>query len=136
MAGIESLDQLLASLKPELSEKEYVFTTSSNTSLEAVYQLAPIATFQEEEGLTLILEKHTADKNDFTYEGCFKKISLKVHSSLAAVGLTAAISQKLTEENISANVIAAYYHDHVFVPKNKAEQALAALISLSDTHQL
>ena len=53
-----------------------------------------------------------------------------VHSSLDAVGLTAAFSAKLTEKNISANVIAAYYHDHIFVPKEKAEQALNAILEL------
>ncbi len=131
MAGIVSLDQLLANLKPELSTIDYVFTTSSKMTLEAASQLKPIATFLEEEGLTLVLDKQTADNAMLSYDGAYNKISLKVHSSLEAVGLTAVISKKLSEENISANVIAAYYHDHVFVPKNKAEEALAALETLS-----
>nr|WP_275889019.1 ACT domain-containing protein [Desulforhopalus vacuolatus] len=61
------------------------------------------------------------------YEGVFKGITLTVHSSLEAVGLTAAISSKLAEKGISANVIAAYYHDHIFVQTEKAEMAMEAL---------
>ncbi|WP_238326176.1 ACT domain-containing protein [Marinomonas sp. S3726] len=54
---------------------------------------------------------------------------MTVHSSLDAVGLTAAVATKLAEHDISANVIAAYYHDHIFVQKEKADAALQALKS-------
>ena len=67
---------------------------------------------------------------DMDCQSVYRLITLNVHSSLDAVGLTAAFSAKLTEKNISANVIAAYYHDHIFVPKEKAEQALNAILEL------
>ena len=67
------------------------------------------------------------NNKNINYESVYKLISLNVHSSLDAVGLTAAFSTKLAEKNISANVVAAYYHDHIFVPEEKAEQALAAI---------
>lgn len=94
--------------------------------------LEPIATFIESEGLTLVLTKDKADESGLNYEGIFRQITLAVHSSLQAVGLTAAVSTKLTAKGISANVIAAYYYDHVFVPSDKAEAALRALKELND----
>jgi hypothetical protein len=89
--------------------------------------LLPVATFAEAAGLTLVLSAATADSAGMHYDEQFRQITLTVHSSLQAVGLTAAVSTKLTEKGISANVIAAYYHDHIFVPVAQAEQALLAL---------
>jgi len=131
MTGIKSLDKLLESMSPKLDFNDYVFCTSSNGTLKEFTTLSPIATFQEEEGLTLVLLKETADNAGFKYDGVFSKITLTVHSSLEAVGLTAAISNALAENDISANVIAAYYHDHVFVPKDSATSAVEVLKALS-----
>ena len=77
--------------------------------------------------LQVIKRKYQLLNKNIDYESVYKLISLNVHSSLDAVGLTAAFSAKLAEKNISANVVAAYYHDHIFVPEEKAEQALAAI---------
>jgi hypothetical protein len=71
------------------------------------------------------------ERADIKYESIFKCIALEVHSSLEAVGLTAAVIKKLTEKDISANVIAAYYHDYIFVQAEKADTALSALEELS-----
>ncbi len=90
-----------------------------------------MASFREAEGLTLLVTKEDADKAGFNYESVFRGITLTVHSSLEAVGLTAAVSGKLAEEGISANMIAAYYHDHIFVPAEEADAALSALEELS-----
>lgn len=79
----------------------------------------------------MVLTKDQADKAGLKYEGIFRKITLMVHSSPDAVGLTAAVSTVLTTTGISANVIASYYHDHIFVSDEKAEQALLALKELS-----
>jgi hypothetical protein len=76
------------------------------------------------------LQKSKADEYNIPYSGVFSCITLSVHSSLDAVGLTAAVSTKLTQVNISANVIAAYYHDHVFVASKDAQRALSALNEL------
>ncbi|MCA9947333.1 MAG: ACT domain-containing protein, partial [Anaerolineales bacterium] len=94
-------------------------------------ELEPIASFMEAEGLTLVIPKHRADAYGIPYGAVFKCITLSVHSSLEAVGLTAVIATKLAEHNISANVIAAFYHDHVFVQNGRAEEALAALEELA-----
>ncbi len=130
MSGIKELETLLASMEPVLKETDYVFCTVSGALSEYV-SLNPIGIFCEEEGVTLVLEKTMAEEADLAFSGTFKQITLTVHSSLEAVGLTAAISNKLADRGISANVIAAYYHDHIFVPAEKANNALAALKEFS-----
>ncbi|MUL03873.1 ACT domain-containing protein [Aliivibrio fischeri] len=126
MSGIFELDELLRTMKPELLTQEYVFC-SVEGELKEYISLNPIGTFVEQEGLTLVLEKDVALKENIPFEGVFRQITLTVHSSLDAVGLTAAVSTKLASKGISANVVAAFYHDHIFVPSSKAELALSAL---------
>ncbi|WP_257253540.1 MULTISPECIES: ACT domain-containing protein [unclassified Endozoicomonas] len=79
----------------------------------------------------MVLSKSSAENADISFENTYKQITLTVHSSLEAVGLTAIISNKLASKGISANVIAAYFHDHVFVQSEKAQAALAALHEIS-----
>tara|TARA_R110001583_G_scaffold66881_1_gene191744 strand:+ start:4510 stop:4911 length:402 start_codon:yes stop_codon:yes gene_type:complete len=126
MSGIAELNKLLKTMEPELIESEFVFCTVSGDLIDYV-SLNPIATFIETEGLTLVLKKSTAQSAELKFEGTFRQITLTVHSSLEAVGLTAAVSEKLANKGISANVVDAYYHDHVFVQSEKAEIALSAL---------
>ena len=95
-----------------------------------MYELNPIGIFHEKEGVTFILEQQDAVNKKIHYLSVYRLITLNVHSSLDAVGLTAAFSAKLAEKNISANVVTAYYHDHIFVPEEKAEQALNAILEL------
>lgn len=130
MSGMTDLQQLLKSMAPELIEGEFVFCTVEG-DLSQYLDLSPISTFQEQEGLTLVLSRDKADQVGLDYDATFRMITLTVHSSLDAVGLTAAIASKLAEQGISANVIAAYYHDHVFVQSAKAIEALEALQSFS-----
>ncbi|WP_133470900.1 ACT domain-containing protein [Paraglaciecola marina] len=130
MVGETNLEKLLRSMSPKLLPEEYVFC-----SVEGRYgdfqELNPLAVYQESEGLTLVLLAKTAKANKLPFESVFKGITLTVHSSLDAVGLTAAVATKLAEKGISANVIAAYYHDHIFVQAEKAELAMAALGELT-----
>ncbi|MDN3716827.1 ACT domain-containing protein [Vibrio breoganii] len=131
MSGIKELDQLLKSMKPHLQEEEFVFCTVEG-KLSDYIELNPVGTFIEPEGLTLVLERRIAEQKQLPFDGAFRMITLTVHSSLEAVGLTAAVSTKLAEKGISANVIAAYYHDHIFVQAAKAELALQALNEFSE----
>ena len=87
-------------------------------------------TFWEAEGLSVILERAEADRLGLTYTSVHRCITLQVHSSLTAVGLTAAVSSALSSAGISANVVAAYHHDYVFVPAEFAEKALRVLQTL------
>ncbi len=131
MNGILELATLLKNMHPHLSEKEYVFCTIQSSDLSSISNLNPICTFKEDEGLTVVLEKISALKANLQFTEVFKKITLQVHSSLEAVGLTAAVSTALASKGVSANVIAAYYHDHIFVPSGKSNIALNILKSLS-----
>lgn len=131
MNGITELDALLKNMHPHLSGEEYVFCTIQSLAIDTISSLNPICTFKEDEGLTVVLEKNSALKANLQFDEVFKKITLQVHSSLEAVGLTAAVSTALANNGISANVIAAYYHDHIFVPSSKSDIAINVLQSLS-----
>ena len=131
MTGEKDLSILLGSMQPELAKEEYVFVTLANQHYGDHIELAPIASFQEQEGLTLVIKKETALQAGFDVSDIYRRITLQIHSSLQAVGLTAAVSTQLAQHGISANVIAAFYHDHIFVPAEKAEDAIKALSVLS-----
>lgn len=116
MAGERDLARLLAALDPDLHSERYSFLTTSNRSLCD----SDFAIVREEEGLTAIRPDPSGE---------WARISLRVHSSLEAVGLTAALSARLAERGISANIVAALRHDHIFVPWDRREEAVEALRS-------
>ncbi|MEL0660125.1 ACT domain-containing protein [Psychromonas arctica] len=126
MVGETNLNKLLESMSPALMPDEYVFCTVQGEYRD-FYDLSPLASFKEQEGLTLVVTKEAAIARNLSFESVFKGITLTIHSSLDAVGLTAAVSAKLADKDISANVIAAYYHDHIFVQTEKAALAIEAL---------
>ncbi|MDO6561419.1 ACT domain-containing protein [Paraglaciecola chathamensis] len=126
MSGITELTQLLSTMSPHLQDGEYAFCTTQGNVADYMH-LNPVCFFQESEGLTLILLADVAKRENIPFDGTYKQITLTVHSSLEAVGLTAAVANKLTQYGISANVVAAYYHDHIFVPSAKATLAMKAL---------
>lgn len=130
-AGERDLAVLLASLDPELHPGRYVFVLAPEGGL--ALELDVIAMVREAEGLTLVLAADDADRAGLTYEGAMEWITLRVHSALDAVGLTAAFSTALAVAGLSANVIAGLHHDHVFVPAGRGPDALAVLRALSAT---
>ena len=117
-------------MEPVLDERDFVFCSFPTLDWDQMRELNPIGIFHEKEGVTFILDRKDAVDKKIDYLSVYRLITLNVHSSLDAVGLTAAFSAKLAEKNISANVVAAYYHDHIFVPEEKAEQALEAILEL------
>lgn len=117
-------------MEPELVPGDFVFCTVKG-DLSDYAHLSPAASVLEAEGLTLILTSDIAAREQFECSGNYRKITLRVHSSLEAVGLTAAISERLTAASISANVVAGFYHDHVYVQSSKAEAAMGVLRALS-----
>ena len=129
-AGETDLDRLLASMNPELRPGVYVFATvSRDTALPA--SLSPVMTFREAEGTTLILERSGAAAAGL--EGVFpsRMITLRVHSSLEAVGFLARITTRLASAGISVNPVSAFFHDHLFVPEDRAAEAITLLRALS-----
>jgi len=128
LTGERDLAALLGSLSPRLNVGRYVFT-QVRTGLPAGAE--PVVAVWEEEGLTLVVAQHNADELGLPYEFVAAWITLQVHSALDAVGLTAAVSHVLTCAGISANVVAGYIHDHVFVAFERADAAMRALATLS-----
>jgi uncharacterized protein len=128
MAGETNLKILLQSMQPVLCEGEYVFC-SINHQDSRYSSLNPICLFREDEGVTVILDREQADAGAMTYTSVFCMITLSVHSSLEAVGFLAAIASKLAEYGISVNPISAYYHDHLFIPASRAQEAMELLQS-------
>jgi hypothetical protein len=129
MAGEKRLESLLKNMSPKLNREEYVFLTLDGQYGDYI-ELDPICSFMEEEGLTLVVPKKNAILNNLKINDVFRAITLTVHSSLDAVGLTTAVSSKLSSAGISANVVAAYHHDHIFVQSKLAEKAMESLEEL------
>jgi uncharacterized protein len=125
---VSDLAQLLRSMRPALHPGVYVF---ASVPLDTdVGTLGPIATFREAEGLTIVVEERQAQRAGIRTLFRASWLTLTVHSDLQAVGLTAAVAAALTRANISANVIAATFHDHIFVPVDAGEKALCVLQAL------
>jgi hypothetical protein len=125
VSGERDLARLLAGLRPRRAEGSYVYTSVEGGSVPA--GVRPFATVDESEGLTLVLPREDADAAGLPYDYVAALITLEVHSDLAAVGLTAAVSTRLAEAGISSNVIAGARHDHLLVPDERADEAIRLL---------
>jgi len=125
MSGEVNLEVLLNNMRPVLNTGDYVFCNVSSFDKIDLKQI--IGSFKEEEGITLIISKAYADRLGLNYSSIMSWITLQIHSSLEAVGLTAVFSSILSKNNISCNVIAGYYHDHIFVLKEDAKKAVEVL---------
>ena len=133
MAGETDISKLIQGLKPRLNEGTYVF--SSVKTLDDIAREHTICEFKEREGTTLILEQQKAEEFQLPYDYSAAWITLEIHSSLETVGLTAIFSNELAKNGISCNVIAGYFHDHIFVAKNDAEKAMKVLTVLSENNR-
>jgi hypothetical protein len=125
-AGETDLAVLLRSMRPELLPGEWFFAT-----VEPGMTVDAAATVREPEGLSVVVNRREAERLGATTTHAYRWITLRVHSSLEAVGLTAAVSAALTTHGISCNVIAGAFHDHLLVPVARADDAVRALRQLS-----
>jgi uncharacterized protein len=138
--GETNLDQLLANMDPKLDSDIYVFTTLPPSTLESIplSLLQPRMIFHEVEGCTLIITMEQAQKYNLLPDQPYpcRCITLNVHSSLDAVGFLARISTHLaTTMDLSVNVVSAYYHDHLFVPADRVQDAMTGLRQLIQMYQ-
>jgi uncharacterized protein len=130
MSGESNLGALLQNMTPILHDEEYGYGIAPmGTAIPA--KLNWFALMREDAGTTVVATITELQKHQIDHTPGWARVSLEIHSSLSAVGLTAAISKALTEVNISANVVAGYYHDHFFVQWSRRMDALTALKSLT-----
>ena len=123
-----SHDADIANMSPTLDNRLYVFVTTADPAPTSL--ASALAMFREDEGVSLILETSDAAALGFDVSLPMRRITLNVHSSLEGVGLTARVASALAERGIPCNMVAAFHHDHVFVPAAKGEAALAALLDI------
>ncbi|MEO7990917.1 MAG: ACT domain-containing protein [Chryseolinea sp.] len=128
--GETDLKVMLKTLKPKFNVGDFVFCMVND--LSKINSDDIIMVFREEEWNTIIIKKELADHLKLPYSFVSAWITLTIHSSLTAVGLTAAFSKALSEKGISCNVVAAFYHDHIFVNKKDADEAMRILTQLSE----
>jgi len=125
------LDLLLKNMKPRLCSGIYAFCMMPSKIL---IPIGTICWFAEPEGISVILPIETARSSGLSIGFQAEWITLEVHSDLAAVGLTAAVSGALAKAGISCNVVAGYHHDHLFVPAGRGQEAVSLLLELQSQH--
>jgi uncharacterized protein len=126
-AGLTDLAAILDSLDVEVRPDSYVFV---NVPAESGAEARAHAVVREGEGVTVVLTTQDAAALQLPGEPAFAWLTLTVHSSLEAVGLTATFSRALAEADISCNVLAGYFHDHLLVPDKDRDRAVTVLRSL------
>lgn len=132
MSGETNLQRLLQQMSPERNPGEYIIVSRQDKSGIAEEDI--LCSFKEKEGVSLVLPRAVADGLGFFYDFVGAWITLRVHSSLSAVGLTAAVTGELARHQISCNMIAGYYHDHIIVDIKDADKAVQVLKALSQRH--
>ncbi|WP_024519057.1 ACT domain-containing protein [Bradyrhizobium sp. Tv2a-2] len=133
MSGERDLETLMKNMKPEMHEGIFVFCTTPEQQ-EISSAIRPVLTFREHEGTTFVIRREEAESAGLSYQFASRLITLTVHSSLDAVGFLAAITARLAQAGISVNAVSAFYHDHLFVPEQKADEALGLLRSIYRPH--
>ncbi|MFJ1758065.1 ACT domain-containing protein [Kitasatospora sp. NPDC088134] len=128
MSGERDLQKLLSGMHPVRTPGRYVYCTLPG---KVPTGLRPVVTVAEPEGVTFVVAQEEADALGLPYSFVAAWITLRVHSALDAVGLTAAVATALADRGVSCNVVAGFHHDHLFVPVHDADRALAALRALA-----
>lgn len=129
MSGVSNIDELISSMRAELMPNVYVFATTPDHGVAST--VPAIMTFREAEGLTLILTREEAERLALKYEFPCRMITLNIHSSLEAIGFMSRITTHLARLGMGVNPVSAFYHDHLFVPEARAQEALNALDGLA-----
>ncbi len=130
MSGETNLKMLLGSMRPELQPGTYVFVTLPlDQSLPE--GVPPLMVFGEKEGWTCIVSEEAAGRVGLSGTFPCRMITLSIHSSLEAVGFLAAILPRLAAAGMGVNPVSGFYHDHLFVPADRADDAMRILEELA-----
>jgi hypothetical protein len=124
---------MIAGMAPVLDPATYAFVATRDSIRAEAAAARALATFAEDEGLSLILPLAAAQDMAFPDPLPMARITLTVHSALDGIGLTAAVATALAADGIPCNMVAAFRHDHVFVPADMADRALATLHRLAQS---
>lgn len=124
---IRDTQAVLANMTPVLTDGELIFCTTKDVNVSSGALPLALSWFREDEGVTLILARADARSLGFSDTLPMRRIVLEVFSALDGVGLTAAVAGALAAQGIPCNMVAAFHHDHVFVPADMAERAMAVL---------
>jgi uncharacterized protein len=133
--GERNLRTLLSSLTTTIHPDTFVFITMPDevTSIGALPpSLDARIAFQENEGLTIVTTRASADSHGLQYTFPSRMVTLNVHSSLEAVGFIARVASQLAEKGIGANPVSGFFHDHLFIAEGREEDAVAALKTLAE----
>lgn len=122
-APVRDTAAMIAGMAPRRRPGLYVFAAWGDGPLPPDM----IASFAEDEGLSVILPLDTARTHGLDCRLPMACIALTVASALDGVGLTAAVAQALADRGIPCNMVAALHHDHVFVPDGRADEAMDVL---------
>ena len=128
--GEMNLAELIRNMEPVLNEGVYVFASVAN--IESIPRAMTVCEMKEKEGVTVVVSKEHAEQLGLPINFIASWITLNIHTSLEAVGLTAAFATALGNNKISCNVIAGYYHDHIFVDQKDAEKAMKVLWEMTE----
>ncbi len=123
---------MISGMTPEFQVGQWVFVTTNDQDIVAELSEHAVSIFKEKEGMSLIVPLDLARERGFSVAQPMRWITLNVYSSLEGVGLTAAVSSALSENSIPCNMVAAFHHDHVFVPSELGDRAMQVLVSLQD----
>ena len=127
MAGETDLGRLLTTLQPRVRPGAFVVV-----ALPEIPDVRCEAVICEDEAVTCVVTRDLADERGWPYDFVAGWVTLQVHSSLEAVGLTAAVSAELARAGIAANMLAGFHHDHVLVPIARLHNAVGVLTELSE----
>ena len=129
MSGERDLARLLASLNVTARAGEFAFV--ARPAADPALATLALAMVTEDEGITYVLPCEVADARGLPYDFRAAWLTLGVHSALDAVGLTAAFANALAQRGIACNVLAGFHHDHLLVPADRRDDALAVLAGLA-----
>ncbi|WP_390912009.1 ACT domain-containing protein [Pseudosulfitobacter sp. SM2401] len=132
MTGETNLNTLLGTMSADLIDDLFVFVTLKDRTMPD--GLSPRMMFQEAEGITLILTQAQAQAHDLPFEFPCRMITLNIHSALEAVGFIAHIATELAKQDMGVNPVAGFFHDHLFVPDGREQDALTVISKIAAAH--